>query len=102
MHKTQRGLLLAICFALMTGCHQATHENLFNFQSNDVGITTSILETMLNDENLSNLTIHVSTTNGVVTLTGYVKTIRQSDTAEEVARKTPGVTSVQNDIVVRK
>lgn len=78
------------------------NDDFFRLPSSDATITTSILEAMLNDENLSTVKVHVETTKGVVSLTGYVKTIRQSDTAEDIAKKTPGVKSVQNNIVVRK
>ena len=77
-------------------------ENLFQTQSGDASITTAVLESMLNDENTSTLKVHVETIHGVVSLNGYVKTIRQSDMCEDVARKTPGVISVQNNIIVRK
>ena len=98
-----RNLILASCFTVLVGCQSLPNEQLFKFQpTTDTSITTSILEEMLNDENLSTVKVHVETTNGVVVLTGYVKTIRQSDTAEDIARKTPGVKSVQNGIVVRK
>ena len=77
-------------------------QGIFNSHSSNVSLTTAVLENMLTDENLSTVTVHVETMNGVVQLTGYVKTIRQSDMAEELARKTPGVKSVQNNIIVRK
>lgn len=92
---------MAICFALMIGC-QTTTQNFFQPQSNDTTITTAVLEGMLNNEYTSNLNVHVETVNGEVMLSGYVKTIRQSDTCEEVAKKTPGVKSVRNNIIVRK
>ena len=104
MKNSYRGILMAISITLMVGC-QTTTTNPYLFQSQsstDSAITTAVLEAMLNDENLSTLTVHVETTNGNVLLSGYVKTIRQSDTSEEVARKIPGVKSVQNNIIVRK
>jgi hyperosmotically inducible protein len=103
MHKSYRNLVLATCFTLLVGCQTTPREDFFGFhQTTDTTITTAVLEAMLNDENLSTVKVHVETTNGVVLLTGYVKTIRQSDTAEELAKKTEGVKSVRNDIVVRK
>lgn len=49
--------------------------------------------------------VHVTTTTmnnqNVVVLSGYVKKIRQSDTAEQIARKVPGVQNVQNSIIIR-
>ena len=103
MHKYYRHIVVALSLACLLGCQASTGENLFVSQpSRDATITTAVLEAMLTNENTSTITVHVETTNGVVLLSGYVKTIRQSDTSEDVARKTPGVKSVQNNIIVRK
>lgn len=102
MLKYYRYTLISLLFISLLGCQTMSSEGLFSSRPNDSAITTTILEAMLNDENLSTVKVHVETTNGIVTLTGYVKTIRQSDNAEDMARKTAGVTSVQNEIVVRK
>jgi osmotically-inducible protein OsmY len=46
--------------------------------------------------------VHVETNQKVVVLSGYVKKIRQSDTAEMIASKVAGVQQVQNNIIVRQ
>lgn len=102
MRKNYRSLILAMCFTFLVGCQSLTHEDFFKAHPNDTSITTAVLEAMLNDENLSTVKVHVETNQGVVLLSGYVKTIRQSDNAEEIAKKTDGVKSVRNNIVVRK
>ena len=102
MPRHYRQLILALGFISLMGCQSMPTEKFFSPHTNDTTLTTTILENMLNDENLSTLRIHVETTQGAVQLTGYVKTIRQSDQAEDLARKTPGVKSVQNNIIVRK
>ncbi|ADG25599.1 periplasmic, osmotically inducible protein Y [Legionella pneumophila 2300/99 Alcoy] len=45
--------------------------------------------------------IHVESNQNVVILSGYVKKIRQSDIAEQIARQVQGVQSVENRIIVR-
>ena len=102
MHQYYRILILAFTLTTLVGCQTTPSNGIFNFHSNDTTITTNILENMLNDENLSTMKVRVETMNGIVQLTGYVKTIRQSDMAEDLAKKTPGVKSVQNNIIVRK
>ena len=104
MLKYNRSVLVATIFALLVGCQTPTNETFFtsNLTNNDKTITTAVLEAMLINEDLSNLNVHVETVNGIVSLSGYVKTIRQSDTSEDIARKIPGVKSVQNNIIVRK
>ncbi|OEH47485.1 hypothetical protein lpari_01500 [Legionella parisiensis] len=46
--------------------------------------------------------VHVQTRQDVVILSGYVKKIRLSDTAEQIARQVPGVRSVENHIIIRQ
>ena len=97
-------LVIAVNAAFMVGCQTGNIDNPFAnvSQTSDEKITTAVLESMLTNEQVSNLNIHVQTANGIVMLSGYVKTIRKSDTSEDIARKTPGVKSVQNNIIVRK
>ncbi|MCX7117425.1 MAG: BON domain-containing protein [Legionellales bacterium] len=105
MRTTLRLLMVSLCLMLFLGCQSATttiQPPFFKPQSQDTQITTMVLEGMLNNETVSDLTIHVETADRMVLLSGYVKTIRQSDTAEAIARKIPGVASVQNQIIVRK
>jgi hyperosmotically inducible periplasmic protein len=46
--------------------------------------------------------VHVNTNQNTVILSGYVKKIRQSDTAEQIARQVPGVQNVVNNLIVRQ
>jgi hyperosmotically inducible protein len=46
--------------------------------------------------------LHVEALPNGVALSGFVRKIRQSDVAEQIARKVPGVANVQNNIIVRK
>jgi osmotically-inducible protein OsmY len=110
MHKHRYLItLLAASFLFIAGCQNVNGPSspgaplgFLQPQSNDERITNAILESMLNNEVVSNIKVRVQTTDGVVMLSGYVKTIRQSDVSEEIARRTPGVKSVQNNIIVRK
>ncbi len=102
MNHFYRGVILSVGLALMVGCQTQRSMHFFKLQPTDTSITTAVHENLLHNEGLSSLNVRVVTHQRVVTLSGYVKTIRQSDTAEDIARKTEGVQSVQNDIVVRK
>lgn len=103
MRKFYQIMIVAICLAFTVGCQTTKmNQSIFQLPSSDAKITNSVLETMLTTEGLANLNVHVETIDGVVMLSGYVKTIRQSDMSEDVARKTPGVKSVRNNIIVRK
>ena len=46
--------------------------------------------------------VHVETNQNTVILTGYVKKIRQSDVAEQIARQSSRGLNVQNNIIVRQ
>lgn len=45
--------------------------------------------------------VRVETHDKTILLSGYVKKIRQSDLAEQIARQVPGVQQVENQVIVR-
>jgi len=103
MRNFYKGLIIALSLVFMMGCHtQDTTFNVFDFQSKDESITTAVKETFAQNPLLAQTKINVQTEHHVVALSGYVKTIRQSDMAADIASKVNGVKSVQNDIIVRK
>ncbi|KTC87541.1 BON domain-containing protein [Legionella drozanskii] len=94
--------LIGLCFALLVGCQSLTNENFFRVGPSDATITSSVNSAFASHQDLSTQRIHVETQKGTVALSGYVKTIRQSDTAGDIAGKIAGVKSVQNGLIVRK
>lgn len=86
----------------LVGCHTTPSDNIANYFRTDNTITTDIEAAFYTNPQLQAIPIQVQTQEGVVQLSGYVKTIRQSDVAEDVARKVEGVKSVQNNLIVRK
>lgn len=66
----------------------------------DAGITAKIKADILGDPALKVFQIHVTTTNGVVTLSGTLDSQPNIDRALELVRGTPGVTSVENNLVL--
>ncbi|HEX5314223.1 MAG TPA: BON domain-containing protein [Gammaproteobacteria bacterium] len=68
--------------------------------ASDSTITTKVKAKMAANTGLSSFSIHVSTTNGIVTLTGTVDTDATRDLAEHVAATTGGVKSVNNELKV--
>ena len=107
MQYNYKKILLALSFVILASCQSTSTStlsagNFFQLQPNDERVTTAVHESMAKNELVSNLKVHVESKKGVVLLSGYVKTIRQSDTLEDLAKKTPGVKSVQNNLIVRK
>ena len=76
--------------ALETGEHLAKN----------AAITGRIKTALLSDKGMHAAKINVDTVDGVVTLKGEVPTEKEKARAEVIAMKTPGVTSVINELVV--
>jgi hyperosmotically inducible periplasmic protein len=66
----------------------------------DASITAAVKAKFLADTDISGLRIDVDTSNGVVTLTGNVKSRAEADHAVMVARNTDGVMRVVNNLRV--
>jgi osmotically-inducible protein OsmY len=67
----------------------------------DSWITTKVKSDMLAAKDVSSTHISVSTTKGVVTLTGTAATMQESNKATEIARTVSGVKGVENDIRIQ-
>ncbi len=104
-------ILIAGVFGLLAGCQSNPGQpaSLFSapfanpsFAPAPQGnLTQSVQEALMRNDELAVAPIRVETRQNVVILSGYVKKIRQSDTAELIARQVPGVQSVENRIIVR-
>lgn len=68
----------------------------------DAGITTKIKAAILAEHGLKTLQISVKTVKGVVTLSGSVDTQANSDMANGLADAVAGVSSVKNNLVIKK
>lgn len=67
----------------------------------DAATTTEIKAKLLADDIVPSRHVKVETTNGVVQLSGSVKTEAQSERAEGIAKAIDGVKSVKNDLTVK-
>ncbi|MGH8488718.1 MAG: BON domain-containing protein [Gammaproteobacteria bacterium] len=67
----------------------------------DAAITAKIKGDILSDPLLKVLEINVTTTNGIVTLSGVVDSKQSIDRAVEIARRVKEVKSVENTLVVK-
>lgn len=66
----------------------------------DAGLTASIKSKLLADTTVGGLRIDVDTQNGVVTLTGEVKSQAEKDQALKLARETEGVANVSDKLTI--
>lgn len=68
----------------------------------NANLAQTVQESLMRSDDPVIAQVHVQTQQDVVILTGYVKKIRQSDVAEQIARQVPGVRVVENHIIIRQ
>jgi osmotically-inducible protein OsmY len=68
----------------------------------DATITNTIKAKIIGEPKLKVLQINVETMQGVVQLSGFVDSQKSEARAVEIARRVRGVTSVKDDLVVRR
>lgn len=79
---------------------KAAKEGTVKEFASDTKITTEVKAKLLAAENVSSTSISVETVDGVVQLTGTVKSADQVAEAEKVAKLVEGVKTVKNDLKV--
>ena len=85
---------------LMVSLSSACASKSIRPATNDSGISTRVRTALLNDPQVSATNITVTSTNGVVTLSGRVRTPAEADRAVAVARQTTGVADVRSELAV--
>jgi hyperosmotically inducible protein len=91
----------AVSLVQLTGCAVARDQQTVGAYIDDATITTRVKARMAEDKSVSATSISVETLNGTVQLSGFAKSTDERATAERLARATPGVQAVRNDILVR-
>jgi len=74
------------------------HSDSVGAAIDDSAITTRVKASYLGDDRLKGSHIKVTTTNGVVTLTGSASSAASKDAAEQLAKGVDGVTSVDDEV----
>ncbi len=99
--KTRRHLMSALLvLALVAPVLSAACGKTVGQTIDDATITTRVKTALLNDPQVSGTSIDVSTTVGVVTLSGIVKSQADQDRAIQVARGIPGVKDVKSTLQI--
>jgi hyperosmotically inducible periplasmic protein len=101
LRTTLATLVAASALALTSGCAVMRGQESAGAYVDDTAITTSIKAKMVEDKSVDAAAIKVETLNGNVMLSGFAKDRLEKQTAENIAMKTKGVKSVQNNVVVR-
>lgn len=92
-------LIVAALVAGLAGCAGAGQKT--GAAVDDSAITTKVKTAMIRDSEVSASKISVETSQGTVRLSGTASSAREADKAEQIARSTPGVKAVKNDIRVQ-
>ncbi|MGH9443138.1 MAG: BON domain-containing protein [Thermoanaerobaculia bacterium] len=91
---------VVLALVALAGCKTTTSPAR---QVDDAGIKTAVKAKLAADVRLSTLTnVDVNSTNGVVTLSGQVRTVDEKRLAGVVARGVDGVVRVNNELQVRE
>jgi osmotically-inducible protein OsmY len=96
--------LLAIGSGLslvQTGCAGTRTNESTGEYIDDASITTKVKAEFVRDPVVSAMGIKVETFKGVVQLSGFAKNPDEKARAEQIARNTPGVQNVQNNISLK-
>jgi len=96
-------LILAIGFiASLSACAAISGRETAGQYIDDATITTTVKAKIIAEPTLKVLQINVETMQGVVQLSGFVDSQKSETKAVEIAKRVRGVTSVKDDLVVRK
>ncbi|MDD5248905.1 MAG: BON domain-containing protein [Rhodocyclaceae bacterium] len=68
----------------------------------DAMITTKVKSAFVQDDKIKAMSIHVTTDNGIVQLSGFANSSQEADHAADVARQVSGVKDVTNDIKLKQ
>jgi osmotically-inducible protein OsmY len=94
--------LLPLILLSLIGCASTrTHESTGEYVDDSV-ITLKVKTAIMGDETLKSSEINVETFKGVVQLSGFVNSQADIDRAVAVAKDVKGVTSVKNDMQLKK
>ena len=84
-----------------TGCAVVRGQETLGQYVDDATITTAIKAKFVEDKTVDAAAIRVETLNGTVQLSGFAKSQAEKQMAENIARSTKGVRTVQNNLTVR-
>ena len=93
--------VIGTVLALGAGCSTTPSRETTGQYFHDAAITSKIKARILEDQALEGFQIKVGTYRGHVILSGFVNRASQVREAMHIARTTPGVVSVRNDLVVK-
>ena len=101
MNKTLHVLAAAALLAALSGCSVVRGQQTVGSAIDDTTTTTAVKAKFVEDKTVDAAAIRVETLNGTVQLSGFAKSQAEKQMAENIARSTKGVRTVQNNLTVR-
>ncbi len=102
MSRRLLGFSSIIMIVLLSACQMnMPSSNLLYGQPSDEVLTQRVQRGLYMSEDPVVANLHAESIQGTVVLTGFVKKIKQSDEAQQIAQSTPGAREVKNNIIVR-
>jgi len=95
---TRAAATLVLAASLSVGCGSARATR--PAASDDSSVSTRVRTVLLNDPQVNGGTINVTASNGVVTLSGRVRSEAERERAVALARQTSGVSDVRSELSV--
>ena len=92
---------VAALLLIVYGCETPTSSDTGGPQSADSALTSRVKSALAADPRVRAELIEVSTSNGMVRLSGFADSRLDADAAVSIANDVAGVKGVQNDIVIR-
>ncbi len=102
MNKRIYYCLTASLLFLLVGCQTLTNTGWLSPAVSDEALTANAQHALYQQDDPLIANLRAESIEGRVVLTGYVKKISQSDEAESIVSRVPGVKSVENKIIVRQ
>jgi hyperosmotically inducible protein len=99
-HSIQ-ALLAAVVLALVAACAATPTRESTGEYIDDTTLTTKVKAALLDDPQVSGLSINVETFKGTVQLSGFANNDAERRKAVELARAIKGVDTVKNDILLK-
>jgi hyperosmotically inducible periplasmic protein len=100
MRISKLPLSAALSLVVLTGCAALDDDVTVGEAIDDAAITAQVKAALVEDKELSALTINVDTADGVVTLNGDVNEASDIARATDVADDVDGVRSIRNNLKV--
>jgi osmotically-inducible protein OsmY len=91
---------LAVAAILASGCNVIRSNETSSDYADDAALTARVKAALSDDESIKGTELNVDVYKGRVTLSGIAEDANEAKRAEEIAKQTPGVQSVESAIRV--